>query len=96
MGVACALCCRLPPLEVSPPPLPAQIQATVLAAERPDLVAFSGDQVSGFAWSGAAGWYEQALRRLLRPVLAAGVPFATILGALRLRAGCAGGCCSML
>lgn len=58
-----------------------QVQATVLAAERPGLVAFSGDQVSGFAWDKLTpGWYAQHWRQLIAPAQAAGVPYASVLG----------------
>ncbi|KAL4419342.1 hypothetical protein ABPG75_005873 [Micractinium tetrahymenae] len=57
-----------------------QVQSAVLAAEQPDLAAFSGDQVSGFAWDGSPRWFEERWRQLLQPTMAAGVPHASILG----------------
>ncbi|KAL4420875.1 hypothetical protein ABPG77_002834 [Micractinium sp. CCAP 211/92] len=57
-----------------------KVQEAVLAAEQPDLVALSGDQVSGFAWDGKAAWFEERWRQMLQPTLAAGVPHASILG----------------
>ena len=66
---------------------------TVLAAESPDLVVLGGDQVSGFAYpaadlrarlsrllGAAPSWYEQQWRRLVAPLQAAGVPYASLLG----------------
>lgn len=66
----------------------------MLAAERPDLVAMSGDQVSGFAWNGGAAWFEERWRQLLQPSLAAGVPHAAILGNHDGEAGLGQGCCA--
>lgn len=64
-----------------------RVQATVLAAEQPHLVVFSGDMVSGWACGRspratpcAAGWYEARWRQLVAPVRAAGIPYAIILG----------------
>lgn len=63
------------------------VQATVLAAERPDLVVFSGDMVSGWACGRpprpapcAPGWFEARWRQLVAPVHAAGLPYAITLG----------------
>jgi pre-mRNA-splicing factor SYF1 len=64
-----------------------QVQSTVLQAEKPDFVAFSGDQVSGFAWDGQPGWFEAAWRQLIAPVHAAGPPYASVLGERRGTAG---------
>lgn len=61
------------------PPSP-QVQEAVLAAEHPDLVVFSGDMVSGYAWDGRPGWYAARWGELTRPARAAGVPYAAILG----------------
>jgi pre-mRNA-splicing factor SYF1 len=65
---------------------------TVLDAEQPDLVVLSGDMVSGFAfpaanllgyisrWRAGTTWYEQLWRRLIEPLHARKVPYASILG----------------
>lgn len=52
----------------------------MLSLEQPDLVILSGDMVSGFAWDGRQGWFESHWRRLIQPLQAAGVPYASILG----------------
>ena len=70
--------CPNPCIEPHSPRL--QVQTTVLRSERPNLVVFSGDMVSGFAWDGSAGWFEHRWQQLLAPVRAAGVPHATVLG----------------
>eukprot|EP00887_Chlorella_sp_A99_P005029 scaffold4.g5029.t1 len=59
-----------------------QVQATLLAAEQPDLVVFSGDLVSGFECEQPcpAGWFAARYRQLIAPVAAAGVPWALTLG----------------
>lgn len=65
-----------------------QVQKTVLAAERPDLVVFSGDMVSGWvcrpsdprAPDCGPGWFERRWRQLIAPVHAAGLPYAVTLG----------------
>lgn len=36
-----------------------QVIASVLEYEKPDFVALSGDMVSGFAWDGRKGWFEE-------------------------------------
>ncbi len=36
-----------------------QVIASVLEFEKPDFVALSGDMVSGFAWDGRKGWFEE-------------------------------------
>ncbi|EFN59663.1 hypothetical protein CHLNCDRAFT_133158 [Chlorella variabilis] len=64
------------------------VQKTVLAAERPDLVVFSGDMVSGWvcrpsdprAPDCGPGWFERRWRQLIAPVHAAGLPYAVTLG----------------
>ena len=35
-----------------------QVIASLLEYEKPDFVALSGDMVSGFAWDGRKGWFE--------------------------------------
>ncbi len=73
------------PLSSQPPhtrnPALLQVQTKILQAEKPGLVVFSGDMVSGFAWDGSSGWFELKWRQLIAPAQAAGVPYATILGA---------------
>jgi pre-mRNA-splicing factor SYF1 len=59
------------------------VQKTLLAAERPDLMVFSGDQVSGWECHQPAcqpGWFAARWRQLIAPVHEAGVPYAIILG----------------
>ena len=36
-----------------------QVIASLLEYEKPDFVALSGDMVSGFAWDGRKGWFEE-------------------------------------
>ena len=57
-----------------------RLQAALLAAEAPDLVVFGGDQVSGWASNGSAGFVERHWRRAMAPVVAAGVPHSAVLG----------------
>lgn len=79
---------RSAPLLPAPPSRP-QVQRTVLAAERPGLVVFSGDMVSGWVCSAqrkdrpaacGPGWFEARWRQLIAPVHAAGLPYAVLLG----------------
>jgi pre-mRNA-splicing factor SYF1 len=68
--------------------LPVQVQRAVLAAERPDLVVFSGDMVSGWHCKPSAplladcgpGWFAARWRQLIAPVHEAGIPYAITLG----------------
>lgn len=68
-----------------------QFQRAVLSAEKPDLVIFSGDLVSGWvcrggraaAGSSAAcgpGWWEARWAQLTAPVREAEIPWAITLG----------------
>ncbi len=64
-----------------------QFQQAVLSAEKPDLVIFSGDLVSGWVCrsgqGGSAcgpGWWEARWAQLTAPVRAAAVPWAITLG----------------
>ncbi|KAK9918079.1 hypothetical protein WJX75_001042 [Coccomyxa subellipsoidea] len=57
-----------------------KVIANLLSYERPDLAVLSGDMVSGFAWDGTMGWFEKRWRQLVKPIAAAGVPYALILG----------------
>lgn len=57
-----------------------QLQASVIEAEQPDLVVFSGDAVSGYAWDGSEGWYEEQWNMFTIPVKNASVPYAYTLG----------------
>lgn len=53
----------------------------MLAAEGlPDLVVFSGDQISGWVSKGADGWAAQHWERATTVVRAASAPYAAILG----------------
>ncbi|KAL4444638.1 hypothetical protein ABPG77_002455 [Micractinium sp. CCAP 211/92] len=62
-------------------------QQAVLSAEKPDLVIFSGDLVSGWVCRGGQGgsacgpgWWEARWAQLTAPVRAAAVPWAITLG----------------
>ncbi|CAL8463973.1 g3508 [Coccomyxa elongata] len=57
-----------------------KVIANLLSYEQPDLAVLSGDMVSGFAWDGTNGWFEKRFRQLIKPIAAAGVPYALILG----------------
>ncbi|KAI3429468.1 hypothetical protein D9Q98_005560 [Chlorella vulgaris] len=65
-----------------------EVQRAVLAAERPDLVVFSGDMVSGWHCKPSAplladcgpGWFAARWRQLIAPVHQAGIPYAITLG----------------
>lgn len=56
------------------------MQRRILAAEQPDLVVLSGDQVSGYAWDGREGWFSKQWANVVAELEAAGVPYATVLG----------------
>ena len=42
-----------------PPPCRPQLISTVIKAERPQLLALSGDVISGAFWDGRPGWVER-------------------------------------
>jgi hypothetical protein len=55
------------------------VMREVLSIERPDIVVFSGDQISGHAiWS--AKERRKHWRQALMPASSAGIPFATVFG----------------
>lgn len=61
----------------------------MLEGEQPDLVVFSGDQISGFMYkllNGEPGWVEAYWRRLIQPVNEAGVPYAMTIGGITIQA----------
>lgn len=80
----------------SPTPTHPQFVRSALAAEQPDAVLFTGDMVSGFAFSAhdlaarlrrrldaslaTGSWFEQQWQRLTEPLREAGVPWAAALG----------------
>ena len=55
------------------------ITSKLLEAEKPDLVVFSGDQVSGW-YSQSPGWYAEMFRLVVAPLMARSIPWASVLG----------------
>jgi hypothetical protein len=48
--------------------------------ESPDLVVFTGDMLSGYAWNGERGWAKTLHDRVVAPCEEARVPWAIAIG----------------
>ena len=52
----------------------------LIGYESPDLIAITGDFVSGYAFNGAAGWFRDRFDYGLQPILSSQTPWSYLLG----------------
>eukprot|EP00128_Syssomonas_multiformis_P008322 Colp12_sorted_trinity150504_noHs@31960 len=61
--------------------LSAQVQDTILKAEKPDLVVMTGDMVSGYAWSHLTrNWFKSLWPKIVQPMIDNDVKWAFAFG----------------
>ena len=48
--------------------------------ESPDLIAITGDFVSGYAWNHSSGWFKDHFNYGLQPILSSQIPWSYLLG----------------
>lgn len=48
--------------------------------EKPDLITISGDFVSGYAYNGTAGWFEDQFNYGIQPIIDSNISWAYLLG----------------
>lgn len=56
------------------------IYRQVLVTEDPDVVALTGDAVSGYAWDGTEGWFAEVYHRVIDTMLSLGYPYFYLNG----------------